>query len=76
MSRVLGEAVDRVGEEVQVERGALGPLQFWRGKSRYLVGELLDSWMETSPWWQRDAGAGGASADLVSARESSTSPTR
>ena len=69
MSRVLGEAVDRIGEEVQVERGALGPLQFWRGQSRYLVGELLDSWMETSPWWQRDAGSGGASADLVAPRE-------
>ena len=69
MSRVLGEAVQRVGEEVQVERGALGPVQFWRGQSRYLVGELLDSWMETSPWWQRDAGGGGASADLVAPRE-------
>jgi hypothetical protein len=69
MSRVLGEAVERVGEEVQVERGSLGPVQFWRGQSRYLVGELLDSWLETSPWWQRDAGSGGASADLVSARE-------
>ena len=69
MSRVLGEAVDRVGEEVQVERGALGPLQFWRGQSRYLVGELLDSWMETPAWWQREAATGGASADLVAARE-------
>jgi hypothetical protein len=67
MSRVLGEAVDRVGEEVQVERGALGPVQFWRGQSRYLVGELLDSWVETPPWWQRDAG--GASAELIATRE-------
>jgi hypothetical protein len=33
------------------------------------VGELLDSWLETSPWWRRDAGSGGASADLVAARE-------
>ena len=70
MSRVLGEAAGRVGEEVQVERGPLGPVQFWRGESRYLVGELLDSWLETPPWWQRDVPApGGASAELVAARE-------
>ncbi len=67
MSRMLGEVVDQVGEEVQVEQGALGPAQFWRGQSRYLVGELLDSWVETPPWWQR-AGA-GASADLVATRQ-------
>ena len=70
MSRVLGAAAGRVGEEVQVERGALGPLQFWRGQSRYVVGELLDSWVETPPWWQRDSAEfGGASADLVASRE-------
>ena len=68
MSRVLGEVVGRVGEEVQVEQGALGPVQFWRGSSRYVVGELLDSWIETAPWWLRDA-AGGASAELVASRE-------
>src|SRR4051794_33294428 len=66
MSRVLGEAVGRVGEEVQVERGPLGPVQFWRGGSRYLVGELLDSWVETPAWWRRGADVpGGASAELV-----------
>ena len=70
MSRVLGEAADRVGEEVQVERGALGPVQFWRGGSRYLVGELLDSWVETPAWWRRDAAVpGGASAERVATRE-------
>jgi hypothetical protein len=70
MSRVLGEVAGRVGEEVQVERGALGPVQFWRGQSRYLVGELLDSWVETPPWWQRDAAdSGGASVELVATRE-------
>jgi len=74
MSRVLGEVTggvtDRVGEEVQVERGPLGPVQFWRGQSRYLVGELLDSWVQTPPWWQRgDAGPGGASAELVTTQE-------
>ncbi len=78
MSRVLGEVVGRAGEEVQVERGPLGPVQFWRGQSRYLVGELLDSWVETAPWWLRDAsvvggapgrGPGGASAELVATRE-------
>jgi Family of unknown function (DUF6504) len=70
MSRVLSEAVGRVGEEVQVERGALGPVQFWRGSSRYVVGELLDSWVETAPWWLRDdSGPGGASAELVATRE-------
>ncbi len=70
MSRVLGEVGGRVGEEVQVERGPVGPVQFWRGESRYLVGELLDSWLETPPWWQRDAAVpGGASAELVAARE-------
>jgi hypothetical protein len=68
MSRVLGEVVGRVGEEVQVERGALGPVQFWRGSSRYVVGELLDSWVETAPWWLRDASS-GASAELVATRE-------
>jgi Family of unknown function (DUF6504) len=70
MSRVLGEVAGRTGEEVQVERGPLGPLQFWRGQTRYLVGELLDSWVETPPWWQRAAVAtGGASAELVAAQE-------
>ena len=70
MSRVLGEVAGRIGEEVQVERGPLGPVQFWRGESRYLVGELLDSWLETPSWWQRDAAApGGASAELVAALE-------
>ena len=70
MSRVLGGVGGRVGEEVQVERGALGPAQFWRGQSRYVVGELLDSWVETAPWWQRaPEAAGGASAELVATRE-------
>ena len=70
MSRVLGEVVGRAGEEVQVERGPLGPVQFWRGQSRYLVGELLDSWVETAPWWLPGSGtAGGASAELVAPRE-------
>src|SRR5215207_9348521 len=69
MSRVLGELAGRVGEEVQVERGPLGPVQFWRGQSRYLVGELLDSWVETAPWWRQDTAAGGASAELVSTQE-------
>ncbi len=70
MSRVLGEVVGRVGEEVQVERGSFGPVQFWRGQSRYVVGELLDSWMETPAWWQGDPGtAGGATAELVATRE-------
>jgi Family of unknown function (DUF6504) len=67
MSRVLGEVVDQVGEEVQVERGPLGPVQFWRGQSRYLVGELLDSWVETAPWWR--SSRAGASADLVATQE-------
>jgi len=67
MSRVLGTA-GRIGEEVQVERGASGPVQFWRGSSRYVVGELLDSWVETTPWWERDT-VGGASAELVASRE-------
>ena len=68
MSRVLSGAAGRVGEEVQVERGALGPVQFWRGSSRYVVGEVLDSWLETAPWWERDISA-GASTELVAARE-------
>ena len=73
MSRVLGEVADQVGEEVQVERGPLGPVQFWRGQSRYLVGELLDTWVETAPWWGSARGSrgafGGASADLVATQE-------
>ena len=83
MSRVLGGVgpvgsagrvgETRIGEEVQVERGPLGPVQFWRGSSRYVVGELLDSWVETAPWWQRATGpggaVGGASAELVAGRE-------
>jgi hypothetical protein len=72
MSRVLGDvvesAVGRVGEEVQVERGPHGPVRFWRGHSRYEVGELLDSWMETPAWW-RAAAVGGASGELVATRE-------
>ena len=52
MSRVLVGAGGRVGEEVQVEQGPSGPAQFWRGQTRYAVGELLDSWVETAPWWQ------------------------
>jgi Family of unknown function (DUF6504) len=69
MSRVLGGTAGRVGEEVQVERGPLGPVQFWRGQSRYVVGEPLDSWVETAPWWQQAPAAGGASAELVATRE-------
>ena len=68
MSRVLNGVGGRVGEEVQVERGPLGPVQFWRGQSRYVVGELLDSWVETPAWWQH-AAVGGASGDLVATRE-------
>ena len=66
MSRLLGGAA--IGEEVWAERGPHGPVQFWRGSSRYVVGEVLDTWVETAPWWERDAG-GGASAELVAARE-------
>lgn len=80
MSRVLGgvgpvgsagrSGEARGGEEVQVERGPLGPAQFWRGSSRYVVGELLDSWVETAPWWRHaGSGAGGASTALVAGRE-------
>jgi hypothetical protein len=70
MSRVLGEVVGRVGEEVQVERGPLGPVQFWRGQSRYVVGELLDTWVETPEWWRNEAAvSGGATAELVVTRE-------
>ena len=71
MSRVLVGAGGHVGEEVQVEQGAQGPAQFWRGQGRYLVGEVLDSWVETTPWWQPDPGAGrgGASAELVATRQ-------
>ena len=40
------------------------------GESRYLVGELLDSWVETPAWWQRGAAVpGGASAELVATQE-------
>jgi hypothetical protein len=54
-----------------VEQGALGPARFWRGQGRYVVGEVLDSWVETAPWWQPDPGAGrgGASAELVATRQ-------
>jgi hypothetical protein len=74
MSRVLGSTVEQVtgraGEEVQVERGPHGPVRFWRGQSRYEVGELLDSWVETPAWWRRDAAVvGGASGELVATRE-------
>jgi hypothetical protein len=70
MSRVLGEIADEVGEEVQVQRGPLGPQQFWRGQARYVVGELLDSWVETGDWWRRGPGVrGGASAELVATQE-------
>ena len=73
MSRVLVGAGGRVGEEVQVEQGPSGPAQFWRGQTRYAVGELLDSWVETAPWWQQHAASaasgGGASAELVATRE-------
>jgi hypothetical protein len=68
MSRVLVGAGGR-GEEVQVEQGASGPAQFWRGQTRYVVGELLDSWVETAPWWQTDSATGGASAQLVATRQ-------
>src|SRR4051794_35695700 len=77
MSRVLGGAGTdgrtRPGEEVQVERGPLGPVQFWRGQSRYVVGELLDSWVETAPWWRQHVLSGGtasgASVELVASHE-------
>ena len=45
-------------------------MQFWRGDTRYVVGELLDTWVETGAWWQRGADTrGGASADLVATQE-------
>ena len=70
MSRVLLGAGGHVGEEVQVEQGSSGPAQFWRGQTRYVVGELLDSWVETAPWWQPGEGTGGgASAELVATRQ-------
>ena len=71
MSRVIVGAGGHVGEEVQVEQGAQGPARFWRGQGRYVVGEVLDSWVETAPWWQPDPGAGrgGASAELVATRQ-------
>jgi hypothetical protein len=69
MSRVLSGVGDRVGEEVQVERGPLGPAQFWRGQSRYVVGELLDSWVETGAWWRGAGTRGGASDELVATQE-------
>jgi hypothetical protein len=69
MSRVLVGAGGHVGEEVQVEQGAHGPAQFWRGQGRYVVGELLDSWVETEPWWQPDSSRGGASVELVATRQ-------
>ena len=67
MSRVLGGAGRigggaQLGEEVQVERGPEGPVQFWRSGSRYVVGELLDSWVETAPWWRRAAVSGAVPA--------------
>src|SRR3954471_7058330 len=73
MSRVLGGTAGRIGEEVQVERGPLGPLQFWRGESRYVVGELLDSWVETAPWWQQHAMASGQASGQASGRASGAS---
>jgi hypothetical protein len=71
MSRVVGGAGRigggaQLGEEVQVERGPQGPVQFWRGGSRYLVGELLDSWVETGPWWRRAAVSGAVVAGAAS----------
>ena len=71
MSRVLGEVVGRVGEEVQVERGALGPVQFWRGHPGTSWGSCSTPGSRPPPWWQRDAsvGRGGASAELVATRE-------
>jgi hypothetical protein len=68
---VLVGAGGHVGEEVQVEQGPHGPAQFWRGEGRYVVGELLDSWVETAPWWQpgEGTGRGGASAELVATRQ-------
>ena len=72
MSRVLVGAGGHVGEEVRVERGPSGPAEFWRGQTHYVVGELLDSWVETAPWWEGVATGGwrgGASADLVATRQ-------
>ena len=69
MSRVLVGAGGHVGEQVQVEQGPSGPAQFWRGSTRYVVGELLDSWVETPPWWEAAGRSGGASADLVATRQ-------
>ena len=68
MSRVLVGAGGHAGEEVQVEQGPEGPAQFWRGQGRYVVGELLDSWVETAPWWQPGE-IRGASAELVATRQ-------
>ena len=65
MSRVLVGAGGGVGEEVQVEQGAEGPARFWRGQSRYAVGELLDHWVETPPWWRGVPAAGGGGGSML-----------
>ncbi len=46
-------------------------MQFWRGQSRYVVGELLDSWVETARLVAAATPAvrGGASAELVATQE-------
>ena len=70
MSRVLGEAAGRVGEEVQVERGPLGPVQFWRGRvpvPRGRAARLLGG--DPGLVAARCRRAGGASAELVANQE-------
>lgn len=61
MSRVLVGAAERTanwqfGEEIRVERGPAGPVQFWRGQTRYSVGGHFASWVETVPWWPGEHG--------------------
>ncbi len=57
MSGVLVGTGGRTGERVQVERGAGGPLRFWRGQGRYEVGQLIEHWTEADPWPGRDGAA-------------------
>lgn len=67
MSRVLvgagGRAVEQVSvEQVLVERGAGGPLRFWRGQGRYEVGQLVEHRVEVDRQvWRVEAVRAGRS---------------
>ena len=69
----------RYDDQVEVRRRDDVPAEFlWRGRF-YVVRDVLDTWVETPPWWRTPAarsvyGIGPDAQDVASSAELSASP--